>query len=175
MYRIRMTIGSKSGQTFNVSLTGVPALQTSRSFKRRGDPKTTLRHCRHTCTSVCQASPRESFFTWQSNISRRTLFGSMLIVTVSFEFVVGDLDAAQKTYIVFRSACHDAHNSLPSINRRSDEPSESRLIERQRRSNSTGGVQGRDLKTTPLLSKVFLLKVVVGRGRLDLSRRTNEA
>ena len=46
----------KDGQTSSVSLAGVLGVQTSRRLRRRGDPKTTLRHRRHTCTSVCHAS-----------------------------------------------------------------------------------------------------------------------
>ena len=42
-----MTRG-KAGQMFSVSFAGVLGLQTSRRFKRRGDPKTMLLHRRDT-------------------------------------------------------------------------------------------------------------------------------
>ena len=37
-------------------LVGVPGVETSRSLRRRGDSKTTLRHRRHTWVNVCHAS-----------------------------------------------------------------------------------------------------------------------
>ena len=50
----------KSGQASSVFLTGVLRVHQSRRSRRRGDPKTTFRHFRHTCTSACQASVRAS-------------------------------------------------------------------------------------------------------------------
>ena len=78
-----MTRG-KGGQTSSVSLAGVLFEQTRHRLSRRGDPKTTLRQRRHTCTSVCHSSkstfrPRPSASTKKSNISSRTSSGSMSI------------------------------------------------------------------------------------------------
>jgi hypothetical protein len=50
------TMRGMGGQTSNVSRTGVLAVQQSRSWRRRGDPKTTLRHRRQTCTNDCHDS-----------------------------------------------------------------------------------------------------------------------
>ena len=50
-----MTIG-KGGQTASNCLTGFLAVQTRQISRRSGDPKTTFRHFRHTCTSVRHAS-----------------------------------------------------------------------------------------------------------------------
>jgi hypothetical protein len=46
----------RGGQTSSVSLAGVLATQKRCRLRRRGDPKTRLRHRRHTCTSDCHAS-----------------------------------------------------------------------------------------------------------------------
>lgn len=77
---------SNAGQTSSVSFAGVLEEQTSRKLRRRGDPKTMLRHRRHTCTSDCHASM--SFFenvassAKKSNTSSRTSSGSMSIVII---------------------------------------------------------------------------------------------
>src|SRR5712691_2656340 len=49
-YRRYTTIG-KGGQISSNLLTGVVLVQRSRKSRRRGDPKTTCRHRRHTCVS----------------------------------------------------------------------------------------------------------------------------
>ena len=51
----QMTKG-KAGQTSSMSFAGVLGVKKRRRFRRRGDPKTTLRHRQHTCTSDCHAS-----------------------------------------------------------------------------------------------------------------------
>ena len=45
------TVIGKGGQISSNLLTGVVLVQTSRKARRRGDPKTTCRHRRHTCVS----------------------------------------------------------------------------------------------------------------------------
>ena len=67
----RMTRG-KAGQISSVFLAGVLAEHTSCRSRRRGDPKTTIRHRRHTCTSVCHASNSAQ----KTNIASRTSSGS---------------------------------------------------------------------------------------------------
>jgi hypothetical protein len=52
---IKRPIG-KIGQTHNISLEDVLLVQTSRRSRRSGDPRTTLRHLRHTCVSVHHGS-----------------------------------------------------------------------------------------------------------------------
>ena len=47
----RYTVIGKGGQISSNPLTGVVLLQRSRKFRRRGEPKTTCRHRRHTCVS----------------------------------------------------------------------------------------------------------------------------
>src|SRR6266850_7506891 len=52
MYRQDMLIG-KGGQISSDVLAGVLSVQTSCRFRRRGDPKITHLHLRHTCISAC--------------------------------------------------------------------------------------------------------------------------
>src|SRR5216684_7749018 len=83
-----MTIG-KDGQMSIISFTGVLFVQTSRRPRRRGDPKTTSRHLRQTCTSVCHSSIHSASFLKTSNISRRATSGSISIVTWPIVYVNG--------------------------------------------------------------------------------------
>ena len=81
----RTQIG-KAGQTSSLSLTGVLDVQRSCKLRRSGDPKTMFRQCRHTCTSVCQASipsdeRRRAWRIYNSNMSRNTSSGRTSIVT----------------------------------------------------------------------------------------------
>ena len=57
-----LMIRGKVGQTSSVSLAGVVGLQKSSRLRRRDDPKTTRRHCRHTCTSDSHACTVPGFF-----------------------------------------------------------------------------------------------------------------
>jgi hypothetical protein len=49
-------IRGKAGQIFSMSFERVRGVQQSRRSRRRGDPKITLRHRRHTWASNCHAS-----------------------------------------------------------------------------------------------------------------------
>jgi hypothetical protein len=73
----------KGGQISSVSRTGVLAVQRSRSLRRRGDPKTTLRHRRQTCTSDCHHFAPNVGFKFSSirnsNTSSRISSGRMSI------------------------------------------------------------------------------------------------
>jgi hypothetical protein len=53
---LTLTMRGKAGQTSSVSLMRVLCVHKSCRLRRRGDPKTTHRHCLHTCTSDCHAS-----------------------------------------------------------------------------------------------------------------------
>src|SRR6266403_5250171 len=76
---------SKAGQMSSASIVRCPGTQTSRRLRRRGDPKTTFLHRRHTCTSDCHASipclyPSDRLISiYKSNISSRTSSGSTSI------------------------------------------------------------------------------------------------
>ena len=73
----------------SMSLAGVPGVQKRRRFRRRGDPKTTLRHRQHRCTSDCHASisflvtengPLVAGVAQISNIASKTSSRSVSIV-----------------------------------------------------------------------------------------------
>jgi len=75
------TMTDKAGQICSIFLTGVFAVQRSRSCRWRGDAKATCRHLRHTWTSVCHSSVRSAAFPKKKNISKRTSSGTVPIVT----------------------------------------------------------------------------------------------
>ena len=102
------------GQISSISLTAVLSEQTSRRYRRCGDPNTTFRHFRHTCASVChQFSTSSTFSTlstldstpMKSNISRRTSSGRMSMVigpTLCQSVVVALQDFEEKNVHRFR-------------------------------------------------------------------------
>jgi len=90
-----ITMIGRGGQISSNVLVGVFSVQIIRRSRCRGDPKTTCLHFRHTCDSVFhlraqghrerKVSMGATFVSTlqQSNISRRAVSGSMLIVTCS--------------------------------------------------------------------------------------------
>ena len=119
-----------AGQTSSVSLAGVLVVQTSCRWRRRGDPKTTFRHRRHTWARFCHASNSSLVITLfsraqKSNIASRASSGRMSIRPTSHQGSQQSLirEVAQRTYIdvgwpIHRQyrAVHGLSTSLPGVN-----------------------------------------------------------
>jgi hypothetical protein len=120
----------KAGQILSVPLAGVLDVQTSCSFRPRGDPKTMLRHRLHTCTSNCHAfiplfanrSSSAQNLTQKSNIASRTSLGS---VSIDISWPISRRvsqqsfrDAARRPYVdigrLTSRQSSDVHDPLPS-------------------------------------------------------------